>query len=94
VVVSGPMDVDYAPQPRHQVAVVRPWTRLVSACLGLVWGIDVANRVKILFTSVRNEADSPGQCHAVYVNTFLLKPWELVCGLYPPGRLIELVYTR
>jgi hypothetical protein len=47
----------------------------------------------ILFTSVRSEADSPGQCNAVYVNTFLLKPWELVCCLYPPWRLVELVRT-
>jgi hypothetical protein len=52
-----------------------------------------ANRVKILFTPVRSEADSPGQCNSVYVNTFLLKPWELVSCLYPPWRLVELVHT-
>jgi hypothetical protein len=54
---------------------------------------NIANRVKILFTSVRREADSPGQCNSIYVNTFLLKPWELVCCLYPPWRLVELVHT-
>src|SRR6266850_2752503 len=36
------MDVDYTLQPRHQVAFVRPCTRLVSALLGLVWGVNIA----------------------------------------------------
>ena len=52
-----------------------------------------ANRIRILCTSVRSEAASPGQCNSVYVNTFLLKPWELVCGLSPSWRLVELVHT-
>jgi hypothetical protein len=63
-----------------------PWERVNDLLGG-------PNRVKILFTSVRSEADSPGQCHSVYVNTFLLKLWELVCCLYPPWRLVELVRT-
>jgi hypothetical protein len=34
-----------------------------------------------------------GSVPPIYVNTFLLKPWELVCGLYPPWQLVELVHT-
>jgi hypothetical protein len=38
----GPLHVDYTLQRRHQVAFLRPGTRLISGCLGLAWGGDVA----------------------------------------------------
>ena len=74
----------------HDVAAEAGLCRVITGKTRAVQG---SNRVKILFTSVRSEADSPGQCNSVYVNTFLLKPWELVFCLYPPWRLVELVHT-